>query len=88
MWRSFTTSMRGTLAQNLDKFPEEQKACFYDIRTLNVGGGGMGSDYDTCLSTFQNMLRDNQLLEFISATESPLHAMQLLNLLRHQSNIS
>ncbi|KAF2869661.1 hypothetical protein BDV95DRAFT_83046 [Massariosphaeria phaeospora] len=87
MWRDFTTSLRGSFANDLHKPSEQQLVCFHDIRALAVGGKHVGSDYEACFSSFMRLLRSDQLLHFTSAKETPLKMVQLLSILRQQKNL-
>jgi hypothetical protein len=87
MWRDFTTTLLGTFVKLGNDLTEEQKACFHDIRALTVSGRDIGPDYHARFSKFILMVRDDQLLEFSSATDSPLQMMHISSLLRRQSNL-
>jgi hypothetical protein len=87
MWRDFTTGLQGAFAEETDTLAKDEKACFYDIRALTVGGSLVGPDNNRRLMRFLRMVRDDQLLEFSSAAECSLPSVQLLALLRHQSNL-
>ena len=77
MWRSFTTNLLGTSTAGVLALPTGERRCFQDFRALSVCGFSE-SDYVASLSDLFHLLRDDQLLEFSSATGTPNPATQLL----------